>query len=224
MLELNVYDMTGKKVDLLKVDEAVFGGAVNRAVLREALLMYLASRRSGTGSAKNRSEVAGSRSKPFSQKGTGRARQGSWIAPHHVGGGVPHGPHPRSFRYSIPKKARLLALKSAYLDKLRTSTHVLDKLELDGPKTKEIARLLKNLNVHSTCLIATLGTSESVLKSVRNISGVTVKRIRDVNALDLLTPRDFVVTRRALESVVDRFSGEAAMDGKEQWTTQEKSS
>ncbi len=214
MLELHVYDISGKKVDSLEVDEAVFGGKVNKAVLREAILMYQASRRAGTGSAKDRSEVSGSRAKPFRQKGTGRARQGSWIAPQHVGGGIAHGPHPRSFRYSIPKKARLAALKSAYLDKLQTATRVLDQLKLDQPKTKNVALLLKNLDIKGTCLIATLGTSDNLLKSVRNIPGVTVKRIRDVNALDLLTPRDFLLTRRALEAVVERFRNDNATEGK----------
>ena len=215
MLELNVYNMTGKKVDSLKVDEAVFGGTVHKAVLREALLMYQASRRAGTASSKNRSEVSGSRAKPFRQKGTGRARQGSWIAPQHIGGGIAHGPHPRSFRYAIPKKARLVALKSAYLDKLQTATHILDQLQLDAPKTKQVAQLLKNLDIKGTCLIATLSSSDNILKSVRNIPGVTVKRIRDVNALDLLAPRDLVVTKRALESVVERFKADAATKGEE---------
>ena len=210
MLELDVYNASGKKVDSLKVDEAVFGGAVNRAVLREAVLMYQANRRSGTGSAKNRVDVAGTRKKAFRQKGTGRARQGDMKAPHNRGGGVAHGPQPRSFRYSIPKKARLAALKSAYLDKLQSATRVVDDIKLDEPRTKEIALLLANLDVRGTCLIATLGSSDPVVRSVRNLPGVKIKRVRDVNALDLLQPRAFVVTRRALESVVERFQGDSA--------------
>ena len=214
MLQFDVYDMGGKKVDSLSVDEAAFGGTVNRAVLREAVLMYQANRRSGTGSAKNRVDVRGTRKKPFRQKGTGRARQGSWLAPHHRGGGVAHGPQPRDFGYSIPKKARLAALKSAYLDKLQSATHIVDQIELESPKTRSIADMLAALEVSGSCLIATLGSTDSVVKSVRNLPNVTIKRVRDVNALDLLKPRQLVVTRAALESVVERFNSEDNADGK----------
>ncbi len=210
MLKLDVYNVDGQKVDTLAIDEAVFGTTVNQAVLREAILMYQACRRSGTASTKTRSTVAGSRAKPFRQKGTGRARQGSWVAPQHRGGGISHGPHPRDYSYAIPKKARIAALKSAYLDKLQTATRVVDKIEIAEPKTKQIARLLRNLNVEGTCLIATLNHSDATVKSARNIPGVTIKRIREVNAHDLLRPRDFVVTRRALESIVDQFTSSPA--------------
>jgi len=213
MLELDIYNTNGEKVDSLKIDEAVFGSTVNRPVLREAVLMYRASGRSGTGSAKNRVDVSGSRKKTYRQKGTGRARQGSGQAPHQRGGGVAHGPRPRSFRYSIPKKARLAALKSAYLDKLQTATRVVDDIRLDAPKTGEIASMLRNLGVRGTCLIATFGSSGPVVKSARNIPGVTIKRVRDVNAYDLLKPRDLVVTRRALESVVEQFKNDNAAAG-----------
>jgi len=212
-LELDVYNMDGKKVDSVKIDEAVFGGTVNRVVLREAVLMYQANHRSGTASAKNRVAVHGSGAKPFRQKGTGRARQGSRGAPHHVGGGVAHGPVPRSYRYSMPKKARLAALKSAYLDKLQNATRIIDNIAMDAPRTSQVARLLKNLDVRGPCLIATLGASDAVVKSIRNLQSVMTKRIRDVNAYDLLRPRNFVVTRRALESVVEKFAGEAGTDG-----------
>ena len=214
MLELNVYDMTGSKVDSMTIDEAALGGTVNRPLLRQAVLMYQASRRAGTASTKTRGEINGSRKKPFRQKGTGRARQGSWLAPQHRGGGVPHGPHPRDFRYSIPKKARIVALKSAYLDKLQSGTRVLDQLQLEAPKTKQIAQLLQKLDIKGTCLIATLTTSEPLLKSIRNIPGVEIKRVRDINAYDLLRLRDFIVTRRALESVVERFAAETPTESK----------
>ena len=213
MLQLDVYSMAGEKVDSMKIDEAAFGTVVNKAVLREAVLMYQACLRSGTAKVKNRGEVNGSRKKPFRQKGTGRARQGDWLAPHHRGGGVSGGPVPRDYRYAIPKKARLIALKSAYLDKLLSATHVVDNIKMQAPKTGEMARLLEKLNVRGTCLIATLGRSETVVKSVRNLPGVEIKRVRDVNAYDLLKQRDFVVSRRALESVVERFAGEAAAQG-----------
>ncbi len=213
MLELDVYNLDGEKADSVKIDEAIFGQTTNRPVLRQALLMYGASRRSGTACAKNRADVRGTRKKPFRQKGTGRARQGSWLSPHHVGGGVAHGPVPRDYAYSIPKKARLAALKSAYLERFRTATYVVDEINMESPKTKQIVRLLKNLNIRGTCLIATLATSEPVAKSVRNVPGVSVKRIQDVNAYDLLLPRDFLVTRRALESVLRRFADIQAEGG-----------
>ena len=213
MLDLDVYNMGGQKVDSVSVDESILGGTVNRAVLRQAILMYQANRRAGTASTKNRVAVKGRRKKPFRQKGTGRARQGSWLAPHHRGGGVAHGPHPRSYRYAIPRKARLAALKSAYLDKLQTATRVVDHIKLDGPKTKRIADMLSNLDVRGTCLIATYAPNDAVLKSVRNLPGVVIKRIRDVNALDLLRPRDLIVTRRALETVVERFADQSRAEG-----------
>ena len=213
MLELDIYNTSGEKVDSLKIDEAVFGGTVNEPVLRQAVLMYRASARSGTASAKNRVDVRGSRKKTYRQKGTGRARQGSGQAPHQRGGGVAHGPRPHSFRYSIPKKARLAALKSAYLDKLQTATRVIENIKLDAPKTGEIAGMLRNLGVQGTCLIVTFGSSTPVVKSVRNIPGITIKRVRDVNAYDLLKPRSFVVTRRALESVVEQFKNDNATAG-----------
>ncbi len=206
MLQLDVYNMEGAKVDTMEVDEAVFGGAVNRALLREAVLMYEARQRAGTASTKTRSEVSGSRKKPFRQKGTGRARQGSWLSPHHRGGAVAFGPKPRDYSYSIPKKARRGALQSAFLDKLQTATHVVDEIKLDAPKTARIAGMLKNLDVRGTCLIATLGASDTVVRSVRNLPGVEIKRIRDVNAYDLLRRRNLVVTRRALEHVIERFA------------------
>jgi large subunit ribosomal protein L4 len=214
MLQFDIYNMNGEKVDVLSIDEATFGGTVNKAVLREAVLMYQANRRAGTASAKNRSEVTGTRKKPFRQKGTGRARQGSWIAPHHRGGGVPHGPHPRDYSYAIPKKARQAALKSAFLDKLQSATRVVDQIELEQPKTRAIADMLAALDVNGSCLIATLGASDSVVKSVRNLPKVTIKRMSDINAWDLLRPKQFVVTRAALESVVERFSNEDNKDGK----------
>jgi len=210
MLELDVYDMDARKIDSVKVDEAVFGAAVNRPVLRQAVLMYRANRRAGTASAKNRNAVETTGKKPFRQKGTGRARQGSTVAPHHRGGGVAHGPRPRSYRQQMPRKMRQTALKSAYLDRLHGATCVLDALELDAPKTQAVAKLLRGLGIRGTCLIATTEAPEAVVKSVRNLAGVTVKRIRDVNAYDLLAPRGFVVTRAALESVIERFGDESA--------------
>lgn len=207
MIELQVYDLEGKKTDTLKIDEAIFGGRVNKSLLRDAILMYQASRRAGTGSAKNRSEVNGSRSKPFKQKGTGRARQGSWIAPQHRGGGVAHGPHARDFSYAIPKKARIAALKSAYLAKLLEGTKVIENMKLEAPKTAQVAGLLKKLEMNKgTCLIATLGHSETVTKSVRNIQGVEAKSVREINTHDLLRRRQLLVTRRALQTVIDRFA------------------
>jgi large subunit ribosomal protein L4 len=212
MLSLDVYNLAGDKVDTFAVDEAVFGDEVNRAVLRQAVLMYQANRRRGTASAKERGAIRATGKKPFRQKGTGRARQGTMVAPQHRGGAVAHGPRPRSYRQSMPRKARLAALRSAYLDRLRTATHVLDDLSLETPRTKSIADLLKKLQIRGTCLIGTLDSSDPVIKSVRNLPGVIIKRIHDINAMDLLWPRDFLVTRPALQSVVARFSGEEIED------------
>jgi large subunit ribosomal protein L4 len=208
MLSFDVYNLSGDKVDTLAVDESVFGEEVNRPVLRQAILMYQANRRRGTASTKSIGDLSATGKKPFRQKGTGRARQGTMVAPHHRGGAVAHGPKPRSYRQAMPKKARLAALRSAYLDRLQNATHVLDDLSLDAPRTKPVADLLKKLEIRGTCLIATLDSTDTVLKSVRNIPNVMIKRIRDINAMDLLWPRDFLVTRPALLNVVARFSGE----------------
>ncbi|MFW6158436.1 MAG: 50S ribosomal protein L4, partial [Planctomycetota bacterium] len=173
---------------------------------REAVLMYEANRRSGTASTKSRAEVRASGRKPYRQKGTGYARRGTTVGPMHVGGGVAHGPKPRSFRYRIPRKVRRAALRSALLDKLQTATRVIDRIQLDAPKTRRIARLLEQLGVEGSCLIADSAPSDAVVKSVRNIPDVRIKRMRDVNAHDLLLARSFVVTRRALEEAIERLA------------------
>jgi large subunit ribosomal protein L4 len=213
MFELAVYNMNGEKVDALELDEVLFGGAVNRNALREAVLMYQAARRSGTAAAKNRVQVRATGAKPFRQKGTGRARQGTTVAPHHRGGGVAHGPRPRSYRYPLSKRVRRAALKSAFLDVLPNAARVIDHIRLDAPKTRLVADLLRRLGIDGSCLIATCGTDPALVRSARNLPGVTVKRIRDVNALDLLRPRYLLVTRRALESTVERFRQDADAEG-----------
>jgi large subunit ribosomal protein L4 len=208
-VELNVFNMDGEKVDAVDVDEALFGPP-RPAALRQVLLAYEANRRSGTAAARNRVDKHGTRSKPFRQKGTGRARQGSWLSPHHVGGGVAHGPNPRSYRQRLPRTTKKAALLTAYRDRLANATRVVDQIKLDRPRTGEVARMLKNLGVGDTCLIATFGRPANLARSARNIPGVVVKPVREINAHDLIRPAHLVITRRALDSIIDTLAGEKA--------------
>ncbi len=208
MIELDIYNQDGQKVDAIEIDEAALGGVVDKDLLRQAVLMYEANRRSARATTKTRAEVRASGRKPFRQKGTGRARRGTTVAPHHVGGGVAHGPRPRSFYYRLPKKMRRAALRSALLDALQTSTFVLDEIKLDAPKTRRIAEMLEALDVGTPCLIADSDPEEALVKSVRNLPHAAVKPMRDINARDLLAARTLVVTRPALEQAVERLAVE----------------
>src|SRR5690606_28644732 len=169
-------------------------------VLHEAVVMQRASMRQGTHAVKNRSEVRGGGRKPWRQKGTGRARQGSIRSPQWVGGGVVFGPTPRSYSYKLPKKVRRLALKSALSSKVKEeSLVVLESLAFDAPKTKEVIKMLSALNVNEKALIVTADTDENVIRSANNLQGVKVLTVTEVNVLDLLSHDRLILTKEAAE-------------------------
>jgi len=203
-----VYNVQGEEVGTFEVDENVLGGKVRRRLMHDAVVMYQANRRTGTAKVKSRSEVAGSTKKPYRQKGTGNARAGSRKSVLWRGGGVAFGPRPRNYHYHMPRKSRRAALKSALLSKmLDNETILLDRLQLEEPKTKRVAEILDNLKIDRTCLLAIERHDENIWKSARNIAGLSTKVASDINAYDVLRPQRVVITKAALEGLVRSFQG-----------------
>ncbi|ETT88677.1 50S ribosomal protein L4 [Viridibacillus sp. FSL R5-0477] len=202
MTKVSLLSQTGSSVGEIELNDAIFGIEPNQNVLFDAVIAQRASLRQGNHKVKNRSEVAGGGRKPWKQKGTGRARQGSIRSPQWRGGGVVFGPVPRSYSYKLPKKVRRLALKSALSAKvLETNFLVLDALKLDAPKTKDFVKVLKDLSIESKALFVTANLDENVALSARNIQGVTVVPAAGINVLDLLGHEKVVFTKAAVEKV-----------------------
>ena len=195
MPKIDVYNIEGKKVSDLELKEEVFGIEPNEALVHSVLVNYLANQRQGTQSTKTRSEVRGGGRKPWRQKGTGRARQGSIRAPQWIKGGIALGPKPRSYKYRVNKKEKRLAIKSVLSSKvLENKLTVVDKLELKEIKTKTMVNTLKNLKVEGKALIVIPEKNEMVQKSARNIEGVRTASIDTINIFDLLKYTNLVVT------------------------------
>jgi large subunit ribosomal protein L4 len=202
MPKVALYNQNGQTVGEIELNDAVFGIEPNKHVLFEAVIMQRASMRQGTHKTKNRAEVSGGGRKPWRQKGTGRARQGSIRAPQWRGGGTVFGPVPRSYSYKLPKKVRRLAIKSALSSKvLENDIVVLDQLSLEAPKTKEMVKILNNLAVDRKALIVTDELNENVYLSARNIPGVKVVPANGINVLDVLNHDKLVITKAAVEKV-----------------------
>ena len=202
MTKVSVLSQTGASVGEIELNDAIFGITPNEAVLFDAVIAQRASLRQGNHKVKNRSEVAGGGRKPWRQKGTGRARQGSIRSPQWRGGGVVFGPTQRSYAYKLPKKVRRLALKSALSAKvLEQNFLVLDALTLDAPKTKDFKAVLAALEINKKALFVTAEVNENVVLSARNISGVTVVTAEGINVLDLLGHDKVVFTKAAVEKV-----------------------
>jgi large subunit ribosomal protein L4 len=207
MPKVPVYNMSGSQVGEIELSETVFGITPNEHVLHEAVVMQQASLRRGTHDVKNRSEVRGGGRKPWRQKGTGRARQGSIRAPQWVGGGTVFGPTPRSYAYKLPKKVRRLALKSALSSKVQANEIiVLDALNFDAPKTKDMVKLLNNLKVNKKALIVSLEQDANIALSARNIPGVKAVDATGINVLDLLHHDALVITKDAVAKVEEVFA------------------
>jgi large subunit ribosomal protein L4 len=202
MIEVPYYTKDGEAADPLKFDETVFGAKVRKRLLREAVLMYEANRRVGTACTKTRSDVSGTGKKPFRQKGTGRARQGTRRAPHHRGGGVAWGPKPRDFSYAIPARARREALKSAILSKLLDGqAKVIEAISADEPKTSKAAGILRKIKISGTCLIGLKAYDQNVVKSFRNIRRIALDEVRNFNAYQVLKNETLLLTREALDAL-----------------------
>lgn len=196
-----LYNMEGVKTGTMEVSDAVFAAEVNKPVLHQVVVNYLANQRQGTQSTKTRTEVRGGGAKPWRQKGTGRARQGSIRAPQWTGGGVALGPKPRSYRFSVNKKVRRIALRSALSAKYADyKVFVVDGLEVDEIKTSKIAALLKGLEV-SKALIVTADADEKVYKSARNIKNVTPTHVGTLNTYDVLKHDAFIVSKDAVAKI-----------------------
>lgn len=195
MPKIDVYNMEGKKVSDVELNDNVFGIEPNEAIVHSVLVNYLANQRQGTQSTKTRSEVSGGGRKPWRQKGTGRARQGSIRAPHWVGGGIALGPKPRSYSYKLNKKERRLAIKSCLSSKvIENELTVIDKFEFNEIKTKEVAKMLNNLKLEGKTLILLPEKNEIIQKSARNIKGVKTLSVNTINAYDLVKYKNLVVT------------------------------
>ena len=205
MPKIDVYDVNGKKVKELELNESVFGIEPNENIVHSALVNYLANQRQGTQSTKTRAEVSGGGRKPWRQKGTGRARQGSIRAPQWMKGGIALGPKPRSYKYAIPKKMRKLALKSVLTSKVEEKELiVVDKLELKEIKTKSMVKALTALKVEGKTLIIVPEKNTNVVMSARNIEGVKTITANNINVFDLLKYNNLILpvdTVKKLEEV-----------------------
>ena len=205
MPKIDVVDMKGKKVSDLELAENVFGIEPNKAVVHSVLVNYLANQRQGTQSTKTRAEVSGGGKKPWRQKGTGRARQGSIRAPQWIKGGIALGPKPRSYKYRVNKKEKRLAIKSILSSKvLEKELTVVDKLEVKEIKTKTMAKALADLKVSGKTLIVLPENNKNVLMSSRNIEGVKTITANNINVFDLLKYTNLILsvdTVKKLEEV-----------------------
>ncbi|MGP0579999.1 50S ribosomal protein L4 [Paenibacillus peoriae] len=202
MPKVALFNISGSQVGEIELNDAVFGIEPNKHVLHDAVVMQLASLRQGTHKVKGRSEVRGGGRKPWKQKGTGRARQGSIRAPQWVGGGTVFGPTPRSYAYKLPKKVRRLAIKSALSSKvIENEIIVLDALALNGPKTKEFAAILNNLKADRKALIVAPSYDDNVALSARNIPGVKFVAADGINVLDVLGHDKLIITKEAVQKV-----------------------
>ena len=207
MPKIDVYDINGKKVKELELNEAVFGIEPNEAVVHSVLVNFLANQRQGTQNTKTRSEVRGGGRKPWRQKGTGRARQGSIRAPQWIKGGIALGPKPRSYKYTVNKKERQLAVKSVLSSKvLENELVVVENLPLKEIKTKEMARILNNLKVEGKAVILLPEKDEIVQKSARNIDGVKTTLVETINVYDLLKYNKLVVTEDTVKKLEEVYA------------------
>ena len=207
MAKVSVFDMTGNQVSETELSDAVFGITPNEAVMHAMVVNYLANQRQGTQSTLTRTEVSGGGRKPWRQKGTGHARQGSIRAPQWTHGGVAIGPKPRDYSYTLNKKVRRLAMKSALSSKAQNDNLiVVDALNLDGFKTKTIVNMLKALNVDGKALIVTADADKMVVKSAANIPGVKTAAVNTLNVYDILNHDKFIVVKNAVEKIEEVYA------------------
>ena len=207
MPKVALYDITGSQIDDIELRDDIFGVKVNTHVMYEAVKNYLANQRQGTQSAKTRGEVRGGGRKPWRQKGTGRARQGSTRSPQWVGGGVVFAPKPRDYSYKLPKKIKRLALKSALSSKVQDNEIiVVDSLVLDRPKTKDMLQVLSNLKAGKKTLVVIPERDENVILASRNIPGVKTAYVNTINVYDILNCDSFLITKEAVNKVEEVYA------------------
>ena len=207
MPKAKVYDMSGNVVEEIELDNNIFGVEVNTHVMHMAVVNQLANKRQGTHSTKVKSEVSGGGKKPYRQKGTGRARQGSTRSAQWKGGGIIFGPKPRDYSYAIPKKVRRLALKSSLSSKASEGDIiVLDTLRFENIKTKNMAAVLKNLGVDSTALVVIPERDENVVRSEGNLKGIQTAYVNTINVYDIMRHGKFIITKDALSKVSEVYA------------------
>ena len=206
MANVSVFNMEGKEVGTLELNDAVFAAPINEHLVHMAVVQQLANKRQGTQSAKTRSEVSGGGKKPWRQKGTGHARQGSTRSPQWTGGGVVFAPKPRDYSFKMNKKEKTAAIKSVLTSKVNDSKLVvLDELKLEAIKTKEVVAILKNLNVEKA-LIVTADKDENVVISARNIPTVRTAFTNTINVYDMLKYDTVVVTKDAVAKIEEVYA------------------
>lgn len=207
MPQREVFDIQGKSVGKIELKDEVFGVEVNEAAMHQVVRMQLANKRQGTQSALTRGEVNLSTKKPWRQKGTGRARQGSRKAPNWTKGGVVFAPKPRDYSFSVPKKMRRVAMKSALSAKVRDNQIVvLNGLELPEPKTREMVKVLKNLKIQGKVMVVLEDKKEMVARAAGNIPGLTLAMVNTLNVLDILNHDTFVITQDAVKQVEEVYA------------------
>lgn len=207
MPQVTVFDMTGKSVGEMTLSDAIFGIEPNTSVMHAAVVNYLANQRQGTQSTLTRSEVSGGGRKPWKQKGTGRARQGSTRAPQWTHGGIALGPKPRDYSYELPKKVKRLALKSAFSAKVADNNLiVVDNIAVEGYKTKAVAEMLSNLGADKKALIVMPEVDAKLIKSAANIPGVKTALVSTINVYDILNCDKFIVAKSALEKIEEVYA------------------
>lgn len=195
-----LFKQDGSQAGDYELRDAVFGIEPHKHVLQEAIVMQQASKRQGTHAVKNRSAVRGGGSKPWRQKGTGRARQGSIRAPHWVGGGVVFGPNPRKYGYQLPRKVRRLAIQSALSSKVQSEElFVLEDLKLDQPKTKDFVNVLKGLNIEGKVLVVLAEEDENIARSANNVKTAKIITVDQLNVLDIIKHDKLILTKDAAE-------------------------
>lgn len=206
MPTVGLFNKEGNKIEDIQLNETIFAAEVNADAMHQLVVALLANKRQGTQSAKTRAEVRGGGIKPWRQKGTGRARQGSIRAPQWIKGGVVFAPKPRDYRMSIPKSMRRVAMLSALTSKVQNDEMVvLDSLTLEAPKTKEVVKMLNAFNAKKT-LIITAEANETVYKSARNIEGVAVLPVNNINVYDLLKYPKVIMTKDAVSKIEEVYA------------------
>ncbi|MDE6181828.1 MAG: 50S ribosomal protein L4 [Eubacteriales bacterium] len=204
-INVKVFDMSGKETGSIELNENIFGAEVNEHVMHQAVVQYLANQRQGTKSAKTRAEVRGGGRKPWRQKGTGRARQGSIRSPQWTGGGVVFAPKPRDFSFKLNKKVKRLALKSALTSKVNEEKFVVvEEIKLPEIKTKEMQKVLNNLKINKG-LVVLEENNRNVVLSTRNIPNVKTAGVNTINVYDILKYETFVVTKEALAKIEEVY-------------------
>ncbi len=207
MSQITVVDMKGSKVSDLELNDKVFGIKPNKAIMHAMVVNYLANQRQGTQSTLTRTEVSGGGRKPWRQKGTGHARQGSTRSPQWVHGGIALGPKPRDYSYSINKKEKRLAMKSAFSSKvLDNDMIVVDKIALDGYKTKAVVEMLKALGSEKKALIVTDSVDSVLVKSAANIPGVKTATVNTLSVYDILNHDKFIVVKDAVAKIEEVYA------------------